>query len=43
MKKITIHNVETGETIERDMNDDELAQMNQDIEFASVLTPPLGE
>jgi hypothetical protein len=43
MSKITIHNAETGETIERDMNDDELAQMNQDIEFALVLPPPLGE
>ena len=30
MTKITIHNVETGEIIEREMNADEKAQLNID-------------
>jgi hypothetical protein len=39
MSKITIHNAETGETIERDMNADELAQMEQDKVNAKTLSP----
>ena len=38
MSKITIHNVETGETIERDMTADELAQMEQDKDNAQTPT-----
>ena len=30
MATIKIHNVETGEIVERDMNDDELAQREED-------------
>lgn len=30
MPTIKIHNVETGEVVERDMNDDELAQKEED-------------
>jgi len=39
MSKITIHNAETGETIERDMNADELAQMEQDKANAETPSP----
>ena len=37
MSKITIHDCETGETIERDMTADELTQMEQDIADAKPL------
>ena len=37
MSKITIYNAETGETIERDMTADELAQMEQDKANAQAL------
>jgi hypothetical protein len=39
MSKITIHNAETGETIEREMNADELAQMEQDKANAETPSP----
>ena len=41
MTKITIHNVETGEIIEREMNADELAQL--DIDHANAKTQKEAE
>ena len=36
MPKIVIHNVKTGQIIEREMNDSELAQYNADQEAAKI-------